>query len=86
MGICTEDAPVIRQIFCSCSILVKIVQEKKNCKKVDLFNSMATKFDSQKGKEAQEYVESVTGESFGSDFGGSLKDGVLLCKYYLLIQ
>lgn len=32
-------------------------------------------------KEAQAWIEAVTGESFPASFHESLKDGVLLCKY-----
>jgi hypothetical protein len=32
-------------------------------------------------KEAQQWIEAVTGESFPGTFHESLKDGVILCKY-----
>jgi len=42
---------------------------------------MSTKFDTELAQEAQQWIESVTGESFkDADFQESLKDGVLLCK------
>lgn len=34
-------------------------------------------------KEAQQWIEAVTGESFPGSFHEALKDGVLLCKYVL---
>jgi hypothetical protein len=46
---------------------------------------MAKKLDPQRAKEAQEWIEEITGESFASnDFHESLKSGVLLCKYVIV--
>lgn len=41
---------------------------------------MTTKFDPERAAEAQEWIETVTGERFSGSFHESLKDGVLLCK------
>eukprot|EP01114_Cavostelium_apophysatum_P003229 TRINITY_DN13011_c0_g1_i1.p1 TRINITY_DN13011_c0_g1~~TRINITY_DN13011_c0_g1_i1.p1 ORF type:complete len:252 (+),score=71.74 TRINITY_DN13011_c0_g1_i1:95-850(+) len=41
---------------------------------------MTSKFDPERAKEAQQFVEDVTGEKFSGDFQESLKSGVLLCN------
>jgi len=47
---------------------------------------MSTKLDPVKALEAQKWMEEVIGESFSSDFGESLKNGVLLCKLLNSLQ
>jgi len=46
----------------------------------DLKKKMAAKLDPDKMAECQEWIESVVGEKFPSDFQESLKSGVTLCK------
>jgi len=43
---------------------------------------MELKKDSSREQECQQWIEEVSGEKFaGKDFGKSLKDGILLCKF-----
>ncbi|KAL1925772.1 uncharacterized protein VTP21DRAFT_655 [Calcarisporiella thermophila] len=47
----------------------------------EIHNRIKAKYDPERERQAREYIETVTGESFPSeDFRESLKDGVLLCK------
>ena len=48
---------------------------------------MTTRFDPQRAKEAQQFIEQVLGESFpSSDFQESLKSGVVLCNFLNKLQ
>jgi len=48
---------------------------------------MAKKLDPERAKEAQEFIEEITGEKFASnDFQESLKNGVLLCNLLNALQ
>jgi transgelin len=47
---------------------------------------MATKRDPALEKEAQEWIEAVIGEKFPKGpYDDALKDGILLCKYVILL-
>jgi len=47
---------------------------------------MSTKFEPERAKEAQEFIEQTTGDSFKGEFQESLKNGVLLCKLLNSLQ
>ena len=48
---------------------------------------MAEKYDPEREKQARHWLEEVTGTPFSSlNFQESLKDGVLLCLYYIIIN
>lgn len=46
-----------------------------------LAEKRAASYNVELEKEAQTWIEAVTGESFPGTFQESLKDGVILCKY-----
>lgn len=46
-----------------------------------LAEKRAASYNVELEKEAQTWIEAVTGETFGASFQESLKDGVILCKY-----
>ena len=45
----------------------------------ELAAKRAAKYDSSAEQQAREWIEAVSGERIGSDFGASLRDGVILC-------
>jgi hypothetical protein len=48
----------------------------------DLRERLASKYDPERERQAQEWIEHVTGEPFpeGKTFFEALRDGVILCK------
>jgi hypothetical protein len=50
--------------------------------KCNTADKLASKYDQNAEKEARDWIEQVIGEQFPSeDFQGSLKDGIILCKF-----
>jgi hypothetical protein len=43
-------------------------------------------YDKRLEQQAQRWIEAVTGERFPADFHSSLKDGIILCKYVVIVD
>lgn len=51
-----------------------------------LAEKRAASYNVELEQEAQQWIEAVTGETFPGSFQESLKDGVILCKYALIMD